>query len=153
VTGVSSRLGEDPGTVRLMDADTARDFIRKNHHAVLATYRADGSPQMSPVAADVDPDGLVVVSTRETAIKTKNLRRDSRASLCVMSDGFYGQWVLVDGRAAIVSLPEAMEGLVEYYRRVAGEHPDWDDYRAAMERERRVLLRISLDRVGPNQSG
>ncbi|MDQ1500863.1 MAG: hypothetical protein QOI86_4203, partial [Actinomycetota bacterium] len=67
--------------------------------------------------------------------------------------GFYGQWVLVDGRAAIVSLPEAMEGLVEYYRRVAGEHPDWDEYRAAMERERRVLLRISLDRVGPNQSG
>ena len=105
------------------------------------------------MAADVDPDGLVVVSTRETAIKTKNLRRDPRASLCVMSDGFYGQWVLVDGRAAIVSLPEAMEGLVEYYRRVSGEHPDWDDYRAAMERERRVLLRISVDRVGPNQSG
>jgi PPOX class probable F420-dependent enzyme len=136
-----------------MDIDKARDFIRHNHSAVLATYRADGSPQMSPVAADVDPDGMVVVSTRETAMKTKNLRRDPRASLCVMSDGFFGQWVLVDGRAAIVSLPEAMEGLVEYYRRVAGEHPDWDEYRAAMERERRVLLRISLDRVGPNQSG
>jgi PPOX class probable F420-dependent enzyme len=136
-----------------MDVDSARDFIRKNHHAVLATNRADGSPQMSPVAADVDPDGMVVVSTRETAIKTKNLRRDPRAALCVLSDGFYGEWVLVDGRAAIVSLPEAMEGLVEYYRRVVGEHPDWDDYRAAMERERRVLLRISLDRVGPNQSG
>jgi len=84
-----------------MDADTARDFIRKNHHAVLATYRADGSPQMSPVAADVDPDGMIVVSTRETAIKTKNLRRDGRASLCVLSDGFYGQWVLVDGRASL----------------------------------------------------
>ena len=96
---------------------------------------------------------MVVVSTRETAVKTKNLRRDPRASLCVLSDGFFGQWVLVDGRAAIVSLPEAMDGLVEYYRRVAGEHPDWGDYRAAMERERRVLLRISVDRVGPNQSG
>jgi PPOX class probable F420-dependent enzyme len=136
-----------------MDADIARDFIRKNHHAVLATYRADGSPQMSPVVADVDTDGLIVVSTRETAVKTKNLRRDARASLCVMTDGFYGPWVLVDGRAAIVSLPEAMDGLVEYYRRVAGEHSDWDEYRAAMERERRVLLRITLDRVGPNQSG
>jgi PPOX class probable F420-dependent enzyme len=96
---------------------------------------------------------MVVVSTRETAIKTKNLRRDSRVSLCVLSDGFYGDWVLADGRATIVSLPEAMEGLVEYYRRVAGEHPDWDDYRAAMERERRVLVRISIDRVGPNKSG
>jgi PPOX class probable F420-dependent enzyme len=136
-----------------MDTNAARDFIRKNHHAVLATYRADGSPQMSPVAADVDPDGMIVVSTRETAVKTKNLRRDARASLCVMSDAFFGPWVLVDGRATIVSLPEAMDGLVEYYRRVAGEHPDWDDYRAAMERERRVLLRISVDRVGPNQSG
>ena len=136
-----------------MDAEAAREFIGKNHRAVLATYRADGSPQMSPVMADVDADGLIVVSTRETAMKTKNLRRDPRASLCVMSDGFYGEWVLVDGRAAIISLPEAMEGLVEYYRRVAGEHPDWDDYRAAMERERRVLLRISIDRVGPNKSG
>jgi PPOX class probable F420-dependent enzyme len=136
-----------------MDADAARGFIRKNHHAVLATYRADGSPQMSPVAAAVDSDGMIVVSTRETAIKTKNLRRDPRASLCVLSDGFYGDWVLVDGRAAIVSLPEAMDGLVAYYRAVAGEHPDWDDYRAAMERERRVLLRISVDRAGPNKSG
>ena len=136
-----------------MDADTAREFIRNNHHAVLATHRADGGIQMSPVAADVDPDGLVVVSTRETAMKTKNLRRDPRAAVCVITDGFYGQWVQVDGRAAILSLPEAMDGLVEYYRRVAGEHPDWDDYRAAMERERRVLVRIDVERVGPNKSG
>lgn len=153
MAGVSSRPPRATSYGQGMDAETAREFIRQNHHAVLATYRADGSPQMSPVAADVDPDGMIVVSTRETAIKTKNLRRDPRASLCVMTDGFYGQWVLVDGRATIVSLPQAMEGLVEYYRRVAGEHPDWDDYRAAMERERRVLLRISLDRVGPNTSG
>ena len=136
-----------------MDAETAREFIRKNHHAVLATYRADGSPQMSPVAAGIDAEGMVVVSTRETAMKAKNLRRDSRVSLCVLSDGFYGDWVLVDGRAVVVSLPEAMDGLVEYYRGVSGEHPDWDDYRAAMERDRRVLLRISIDRAGPNQSG
>jgi PPOX class probable F420-dependent enzyme len=108
---------------------------------------------MSPVAADVDPDGMIVVSTRETAMKTKNLRRDPRASLCVLNDEWYGQWLQADGRATIVSLPQAMEGLVEYYRRVAGEHPDWDDYRAAMERERRVLLRITLDRVGPSKSG
>lgn len=136
-----------------MDADEAREFIRKNHRAVLATYRADGSPQLSPIAADVDPDGMVVVSSRETAMKTKNLRRDSRASVLVLSENWYGQWVQVDGRAAIMSLPEAMEGLVDYYRRVAGEHENWDEYRAAMEKERRVLIRISVDRAGPNQSG
>ncbi len=136
-----------------MEAEEARAFISKNHRAVLATYRADGSPQMSPIAADVDPEGMVVVSSRETAMKTKNLRRDPRASVLVMSENWYGQWVQVDGRAAIVSLPEAMEGLVEYYRRVAGEHENWDEYRAAMEKERRVLIRISIDRAGPNQSG
>ena len=136
-----------------MDAEEARAFIGKNHRAVLATYRADGSPQLSPIAADVDPEGMVVVSSRETAMKTKNLRRDPRASVLVFSENWYGQWVQVDGRAAIVSLPEAMEGLVEYYRRVAGEHENWDEYRTAMEKERRVLIRISVDRAGPNQSG
>jgi PPOX class probable F420-dependent enzyme len=136
-----------------MDVEEAREFIRKNHRAVLATFRRDGTPQLSPVAVDVDPDGMVVISSRETAMKTKNLRRDPRATVCVMNDGFYGPWVVVDGRAAVVSLPEAMEGLVEYYRRVAGEHPDWDDYRAAMEKERRVLIRIRVERAGPDESG
>jgi len=136
-----------------MEADAALQFIREHHHAVLATFRADGSPQLSPIAADVDPDGMVVISTRETAMKVKNLTRDPRASLCALSDGFYGPFVQVEGHATIVFLPEAMDGLVEYYRRVSGEHPDWDDYRAAMVRERRVLVRISVDRVGPNRSG
>lgn len=136
-----------------MDIEDARRFISANHRAVLATFRRDGSPQLSPVAVDVDPDGLVVVSSRETAMKTKNLRRDPRATLCVMSEGFFGPWVLVEGRAAVVSLPEAMEGLIGYYRRVAGEHPDWEDYRAAMEKERRVLICVSVDRVGPDKSG
>jgi PPOX class probable F420-dependent enzyme len=136
-----------------MDLEEAREFIRKNHRAVLSTFRRDGTPQLSPVAADVDPDGMVVVSSRETAMKTKNLRRDPRATLCVLNDGFYGPWITVDGRAAVVSLPEAMEGLVEYYQRVAGEHPDWDEYRAAMEKERRVLIRIRMERAGPDVSG
>ena len=136
-----------------MDLDQAREFVRKNHRAVLATFRRDGTPQLSPIAVDVDPDGMVVISSRETAMKTKNLRRDPRATLCVMNDEFYGPWVVIDGRAAVVSLPEAMEGLVDYYRRVAGEHPDWDDYRAAMERDRRVLIRVHVDRAGPDRSG
>jgi PPOX class probable F420-dependent enzyme len=136
-----------------MDLEHAREFIRVNHHAILHTYRKDGSPQLSPVACGVDDDGFVVVSTRETAMKAKNLKRDPRASLCVISDGFFGEWVQVDGTATVVSLPDALEGLVDYYRKVAGEHPDWDDYRNAMQREQRVLVRIALERAGPTKSG
>ena len=136
-----------------MDLDHAREFIRNNHHAILATARADGRPQLSPIACGVDAEGRVIVSSRETAFKVKNLRRAPQASVCVFTDGFYGEWVQVDGHAAVVSMPEALDGLVDYYRRVAGELPDWEDYRNAMEREGRVLVRIELERVGPKRSG
>lgn len=136
-----------------MELDEARAFIKTNHHGVLATNRRDGRPQLSPVTCAVDAAGSVVVSSRETAIKVKNLRRDPRASLCVLSDGFFGAWIQVDGPAEVLSLPEAMEGLVDYYRRVSGEHPDWEEYRSAMESERRVLVRIAVKRAGPDRSG
>jgi PPOX class probable F420-dependent enzyme len=136
-----------------MDKAKAREFLRSRHRGVLAARRVDGSPQLSPVSCALDRDGNVVVSTRETAMKTKNIRRDPRVSLVVMDDGFFGEWIQIDGTARIVSLPEAMEGLVDYYRTAAGEHPNWDEYREAMERERRVLLVISMDRVGPDRSG
>ncbi|MCX7620514.1 MAG: PPOX class F420-dependent oxidoreductase [Acidimicrobiales bacterium] len=134
-------------------ADDARALLVDHHRAILVTRRRDGSLQISPVTAGVDSGGRVVVSSREPAYKVKNLRRDPRSSLCVLSDEFFGPWLQIDGRAEIVSLPEAMEGLVDYYRQVAGEHPDWNDYRAAMERERRVLIRIDIERVGPAASG
>jgi PPOX class probable F420-dependent enzyme len=136
-----------------VDLDQARDFVRGHHHAVMLTRRSDGRPQLSPVACAVDDAGKVVVSTRETAMKAKNLRRDPRVSLCVISDGFFGEWVQVDGRAEVVSLPDAMDGLVDYYHSISGEHPDWDDYRAAMDRERRVLVRVDLERAGPDRGG
>jgi PPOX class probable F420-dependent enzyme len=136
-----------------MDPQRVREFLRAHHHAVLATNRRDGRPQLSPVTAGVDDEGRVIVSTRETAIKTRNLARDPRASVCVLSDGFFGEWVQAEGTAEIVHLPEAMEFLVDYYRRISGEHPDWDDYRAAMRREQRVLVRITIARAGPDASG
>ena len=136
-----------------MDRDAAREFIRHNHHAVLATTRSDGEPQLSPVAVGVDEDGAVVVSTRQTAVKATNLRRRPRASVVVMNDRFFGDWVQVEGPVEIVPLPEAMDGLIAYYRQLSGEHPDWDDYRAAMEREQRVLLRLTIERAGPDVSG
>jgi PPOX class probable F420-dependent enzyme len=136
-----------------MDLEAALRFVAENHGAVLATRRRDGSPQLSPVTCGVDDAGHIVVSTRETAVKAKNVDRDPRVSLCVLSEGFYGAWAQVDGRAEVVHLPEAMDGLVDYYRRISGEHPDWDDYRDAMRREKRVLLRITPERAGPSVSG
>jgi PPOX class probable F420-dependent enzyme len=136
-----------------VDLDSARDFLRTHHRAVLATTRQDGRPQLSPVMVGIDGEGRVQISTRETAIKTKNLRRDPRAVLCVFTDGFFGPWIQVEGIAEVISLPAAMDLLVDYYRRISGEHPDWADYRGAMERERRVMVRISVDRAGPDVSG
>ncbi len=136
-----------------MDAEQAREFLRSNHRAVLVTRRGDGRPQTSPVLAAVDGEGRVVVSTRETAMKARNLARDPHASLCALSDGFFGPWVQVDGEVEIVGRPEAVEVLVDYYRQVAGEHPDWDGYRASLEAERRVALRLTITDAGPDRSG
>ena len=135
-----------------MDLDRAREFIQSHHRAVVAVRRGDGGPQMSPVAVGLQ-DGCAVISSRETAFKVRHLRRDPRVWLCVVNDRFFGAWVLVEGTATIVSLPEAMEMLVDYYRRISGEHPDWDDYRKAMERDRRVLVRIAIERAGPDVAG
>lgn len=136
-----------------MTPDDARAFVADNHRAVMVTRRRSGGLQTSPVTAGLDDDGRVVVSSRETAYKVRNLRRDPRAVVCALSDGFFGPWVQIDGTAEIVSLPEAMEGLISYYRRISGEHPDWDDYRRAMEQEGRVLIRVTVDRAGPARSG
>ena len=130
-----------------------RRFIQSHHRGVLATLRDDGLPQLSPILVGVDDDGSLIISTREPSMKTANVRRSGWASVCVFEDAFFGQWVQAEGPATVESLPAVMDGLVRYYRQVAGEHPDWDDYRRAMERERRVLLRIQIERAGPNRSG
>ncbi len=138
-----------------MDIGRAVSFLSGHPRAVLATSRADGRPQLSPVVAAVDDDGRVLISTRETAVKAKNLTRDQRASLCVISDGFFGEWIQAEGNAELVHLPEAMPLLEDYYRRVSGEHPDWPDYRQAMERDCRLIVRMngSTARAGPDISG
>ena len=136
-----------------MNRDDALEFVRQNHRAVLVTRKGDGGVQTSPVTVGIDGDGHVVVSSRETAYKVRNLRRDPRATVCVFSDNFYGDWIQIDGKADLISQPEAMERLIDYYRRISGEHPDWDDYRRAMVEERRLIIRISIDRVGPTRAG
>jgi PPOX class probable F420-dependent enzyme len=136
-----------------MGPDDARAFVTSNPRAVLITRRASGGLQTSPVLVGVDGEGKLVISTREAAYKTRNLRRDPTAALCVFNDGFFGSWMQIEGTAQVVSLPDAMDGLVDYYRRISGEHPDWDDYRRAMRQQQRVLLRVSIDKVGPSHAG
>lgn len=119
----------------------------------MATYHPSGRLQLSPVLVGVDDAGRAVISTRRTARKTRNLLEDPRASLCVTTDAFFGEWIQVDGQAEVVPLPEALPLLEDYYRRISGEHPDWDAYRAAMTAERRVLLRITMTQAGPDVHG
>jgi PPOX class probable F420-dependent enzyme len=135
-----------------VDLEEARAFMREHHRAVLANRRRDGI-QQSPVIVAIDDEGRAVISSPETAYKVKNLRRDQWAQLCVFTDRFYGPWIYAEGVAEIVSLPEAMELLIDYYKRFPGENPDWDEYRERMRREQRVLIRITLERAGPDRQG
>ncbi len=136
-----------------MEIAKAQEFLRHHHRAVFQTRRKDASPQLSPVSCALGEDGRAVVSTREGAAKARNARRDPRVSLCVFGEAFFGEWVQIDGTAEVISLPEAMDGLVAYYRAVSGEHPDWDEYRRAMVEERRVLVAITIERAGPDWGG
>lgn len=136
-----------------MDITEARAFLAENHYGVLATRRQDGRLQMSPILVGVDGAGKAIISSRETAYKVRNLKRDGRASVCVFVDKFFGEWIQIDGTAEVISLPDALEPLVDYYKRVVGEHPDWDEYRQAMFDEKRVLIRIAIEDAGPDRSG
>jgi PPOX class probable F420-dependent enzyme len=129
------------------------EFLRPRHRTILVTRRADGSPQMSPVTCGVDSQGRVVISTYPQRAKVRNLRRDPRVSLCTLSEDWDGPWVQVDGQAEVLDLPEAVEPLVEYFRSISGEHPDWDEYREAMLRQGKSLIRVTIERWGPLATG
>ena len=129
------------------------EFLRTRHHGLLATTRTDGRPQLSPVACGVDAEGRIVVSTYPQRAKARNARRDERISICVLSDDWDGPWVQVDGRAEVLDMPEAEDAFVDYYRCIAGEHPDWEDYRAAMHRQGKSLIRLMIERWGPIATG
>jgi PPOX class probable F420-dependent enzyme len=136
-----------------VEIEAAVEFVRENHQAILSTRRADGRPQMSPVAIGPGPHGTVVISSREAAMKTRNIERRPEVSVCVFTDRFFGRWVQIDGNAAVIKLPEAMDHLEAYYRAVSGNHPDWDEYRRSMVEERRVIISITPERAGPDLSG
>ncbi|MFE0626695.1 PPOX class F420-dependent oxidoreductase [Streptomyces sp. NPDC058864] len=133
--------------------DQLLEFVRPRHRALLLTTRADGRPQGSPVTCGVDDAGRLVVSTYPERAKARNARRDARASVIVLSDEWDGPWVQVDGTAEVIDSPDSVEPLVEYYRNIAGEHPDWDEYRAAMLRQGKSLVRVTPERWGPIATG
>ena len=133
--------------------DQLLEFVRPRHRALLLTTRADGRPQGSPVTCGVDDAGRLVVSTYPERAKARNARRDPRASVIVLSDEWDGPWVQIDGTAEVIDSPDSVEPLVEYYRNIAGEHPDWDEYRAAMVRQGKSLVRVTPERWGPIATG
>jgi PPOX class probable F420-dependent enzyme len=140
-------------TNRVVERAELDDFVRPRHQGVLLTTRGDGRPQASLVTTGLAADGTVVVSSYPERAKVHNVRRDPRASMVVLSDRFGEEWVQLDGRAEVVDLPDALEGLVEYYRVISGEHPDWDEYRAAMARQGKCLIRLTVERWGPIAKG
>jgi PPOX class probable F420-dependent enzyme len=140
-------------TANTVDRAGLRDFLASRHHGVLMTTRRDGRPQSSPVSCGVDAEGRIVVSTYPQRAKAANARRDPRVSMCVLSDQFNGPYVHVDGTAEVIELPDAVEPLVEYFRSISGEHPDWDEYRQAMVKQGKCLIRITADRWGPIATG
>ncbi|MPY96899.1 MAG: TIGR03618 family F420-dependent PPOX class oxidoreductase [Actinophytocola sp.] len=140
-------------TADRVDQQTLLDFVRPRHKCLLVTTRADGRPQTSPVTCGVDSEGRIVVSTYPERAKARNIRRDPRVTVCVLSDDWDGPYVQIDGRAEVLDMPAALDGLVEYFRCISGEHPDWDEYRDAMARQNKSLIRVHIERWGPIATG
>jgi PPOX class probable F420-dependent enzyme len=136
-----------------VNRDELLDFIRPRHHAIVMTTRADGRPQASPVTCGVDDAGRIVIATYPERAKTVNARRDPRVSVLFLSDDFGDAWVQVDGRAEVLDVPDAVDALVDYYRAISGEHPDWAEYREAMVKQGKSLLRVTPERWGPIATG
>lgn len=140
-------------TNRRVGRDEMLDFVRARHHMILTTVKRDGSPQASPVAGGVDARGRLLIASYPQRAKVHNLRRTPSASVCVLSDDFNGAWMQVDGRAEIIDLPAAVDVLVDYYRSIAGEHPDWEEYRQAMVDQGKCAIAVTITAWGPIATG
>ncbi|MGU3291786.1 PPOX class F420-dependent oxidoreductase [Williamsia sp. M5A3_1d] len=136
-----------------VELDELLDFVRTRHNLILSTTRSDGTPQMSPVTGGVDGEGRIVISTYPGRAKTRNAEKHPEVSVLVLSSEFNDAWVQVDGTAEVLHQPESLEGLVEYFRSISGEHPDWDEYRAAMATQNKSLIRVTPTRWGPIATG
>ena len=136
-----------------VDREQLVEFLRSRHKALVVTQRADGGPQTSPVTLGIDAEGRLLVSTYPERAKVTNIRRHPRIAMCVLSDDFDGPWVHVEGDAEVLDLPDALDPLCEYFRSISGEHGDWDEYKEAMSRQGKCLIRLPVDRWGPIATG
>jgi PPOX class probable F420-dependent enzyme len=136
-----------------VELESLLEFVRPRHRMLIATTRRDGRPQISPVSGGVDSQGRIVIASYPGRAKTRNAERDSRASVLVLSDDWNGPWVQVDGDAEVLHMPDALDGLVDYFRCISGEHPNWDEYREAMRVQDKSLIRIAPTRWGPIATG
>ncbi|MDL9938615.1 PPOX class F420-dependent oxidoreductase [Gordonia sp. ABSL1-1] len=137
----------------VVDRAALEEFIRPRHRMVLSTVRASGEPQLSPVSGGLDEQGRIVIATYPDRAKAVNVRTTPVAGVCVLSDEWNGAWVQVDGDAEVLDMPDAEDALVDYFRSISGEHPDWDEYRAAMRLQNKSLIRITPTRWGPIATG
>ena len=140
-------------TADRVSRDELLEFIRPRHHGILTTTRRDGRPQLSPVACGIDPEGRVLISTYPERAKATNVRRDPRTSMLFLSEDWNDAWVQVDGTGEVLDMPGAVDDFVTYFRSISGEHPDWDEYRAAMQRQGKSLIRIRIERWSPVATG
>lgn len=147
------RVASKVATAQAVDLPALLEFIRPRHKMMLTTFRSDGSLQSSPVTGGVDAQGRVVISSYPQRAKSANVRRNPSASVVVLSDEFNGAYVQVDGDAEVIEGAAAVEPLVGYYRVIAGEHPDWDEYRRAMAEQGKCLIRVTPRRWGPVATG
>lgn len=146
-------MGRTIATNTDVEREALLEFVRDRHHMIVTTWRSDGSVQNSPVSGGIDSQGRVVIATYPERAKVYNVRRNPKASVLVLSDDFGGAWVQIDGTAEVLDLPDALEPLVEYFRSIAGEHPDWDEYRQAMTVQGKCLLRLTPTRWSPIATG
>jgi PPOX class probable F420-dependent enzyme len=146
-------MSRNIATNEKVDREQLVEFLRTRHRAILMTTKSDGGPQLSPNTSGIDSQGRVVISTYPRRAKVANIRREPRVSVCMLSDDWDGPWVQLHGRAEVLDLPEAVEPLVEYFRSISGEHPNWDEYREAMVRQGKSLIRITIDSWGPVATG
>ena len=140
-------------TTTHVDRQELDEFLRVRHRAALITTRSDGGVQASPVTCGLGDDGRILIATYPARAKATNSRRHPAVSVMVMSDEFNGPWVQVDGTAEVTDVPDAVDGLVEYFRCISGEHPDWDEYRAAMVDQGKSLIAVTPRRWGPIATG
>ena len=133
-----------------MEISDARKFMRENHRACIAVRQKDGWPQMTFVTPGIDTQGRAIITSRGTTYKIKHIRRDPRVSMLIFGEQYSGsKFVQIRGTAEIIELPEAMDTLIFWYKQVRGEHKNWDDYRKQMHDEKRVIIRVNIEKAGP----